>query len=1359
VRFFDDEEKSITDYDSVSIGLVSANEIRAWSHGEVRKPETINYRTYRCEKDGLFCEKIFGPEKDWECFCGKYKGIKYRNIVCDRCGVKVTTSKVRRERMGHINLAAPVVHIWFYKVNPSRIGMVCDLKASDLQQIIYFQKYVVVESDSKDPELQIGEVLTEEKFREFRRQDPTAFKALMGAEAITALLSQVNMQALMEEIEDGLANTTSAQMREYLIKRKRVVKAFHESKQDPCCMVLDVVPVIPAELRPLVPLESGNFATSDLNDLYRRVISRNNRLKKLIDLNAPEVIIRNEKRMLQQAVDSLFDNSRSKRPVVGTSARPLKSLTDMIKGKSGRFRENLLGKRVDYSGRSVIVVGPKMKLHQCGLPKKIALELYQPFIIRRLREKGLADTVKSAKKIIERGDRYENTDLWDIVEEVTSNHPVMLNRAPTLHRLGFQAFMPVLVEGDAIQLHPLVCSGFNADFDGDTMSVHLPLSREAVREATDLMLSTNNVFSPANGNPIITPTQDIVLGTYYLTYREPSDKVAKEDIVHFPNLETIHLALGEGKLTLHSLIRVPMERAVKGDDEGPAGRHIITTPGRVIFSEILDPEMSFYNMTMGKKALGMLISDSYEVCGINATVDVLDRLKEVGFIYATQSGLSFGYIDLVVETNKADVLAAGDKEVMAITKKYNKGVITNGERYNAVIDIWTKANQDISESLMEALKEDHRDGKRYLNPVYVMAHSGARGSPAQIRQLAGMRGLMSKPNGAVIEAPIKASFREGLTTREYFSSTHGARKGLADTALKTAESGYLTRKLVEVGQDIIVFEEDCGTIKGVTKETIYKGDKVEVALMDLIIGRVARDNIVDLITSEVVVRENEIITAEAARKVEQIHEKIRVRSPLTCQAKFGICQKCYGMDRSTGQQIKMGTAAGIIAAQSIGEPGTQLTMRTFHLGGTASRSIQASSVRCKNAGTIKYRGIKHVTNEDGEIMVLNRNGEVLIVDSKGRELESHPATSGAQIFFKEGATVKANATVMKWELYFSSIISEVEGRVLFEGLEEDVTYKEVVDPQTGLRHKVITEHKGNLHPQIIIQDKDGNTKGIYAIPEKAILEVDDGQELKPGVLVAKTPRAALKTMDITGGIPRITELLEVRKPKEPAIMSEVGGTVEIGGKKRGKRIVTVTTPTGEHIDYLVPLGKHLRVQSGDDIRAGEPMVEGSVNLQELLNIRGIEHVQSYMLIEVQKVYRYQDVAIDDKHFEIIISRMFKKVQIDSFGDADFMTDIVDRAKFEDKNRDLLEAGKRPATCTQILMGITKAGLMADSFVAASSFQETTKVLTEAAIAGKTDRLLGLKENVILGHKIPAGTGFKEGEKEIDQEAESFFALM
>ncbi|MBF0197393.1 MAG: DNA-directed RNA polymerase subunit beta' [Planctomycetes bacterium] len=1357
--YFEEEEKPQANYNAVSIGLVSPNDIRAWSHGEVRKPETINYRTYRCEKDGLFCEKIFGPEKDWECFCGKYKGIKYKGHVCDRCGVKITTSKVRRDRMGHINLAAPVVHIWFYKVNPSRIGMLLDIKTSDLQQVIYFQKYIVVESTSTEPELQVGEVLTEEKYREFRRQDPTAFKATMGAEAVRTLLNNTNMGALLETIETNLEITKSAQTREYLIKRKRVVKAFHESENDPAWMILDAIPVIPAELRPLVPLESGNFATSDLNDLYRRVISRNNRLKKLIDLNAPEVIIRNEKRMLQQAVDSLFDNSRSKRPVVGTSQRPLKSLTDMIKGKSGRFRENLLGKRVDYSARSVIVVGPNLKLHQCGLPKKIALELFQPFIIRRLREKGMADTVKSAKKILERSDRYENVDLWDIVEEVTQNHPVMLNRAPTLHRLGFQAFMPVLVEGDAIRLHPLVCSGFNADFDGDTMSVHLPLSREAVREATEYMLSTNNVFSPANGKPIISPSQDIVLGNYYLTYREEKDQTEAKDIVYFPNQETVFLALDERKVHLHTLIKVKMDKPVKGDDEGNAGRTIITSPGRIIFNDILDERMPYYNVIMGKKALGNLISDSYEINGINETVEMLDKLKDIGFKYATVSGLSFGYTDLDVTTNKFDLLEKSDKEVFKITRKYNKGVITNGERYNAVIDIWTKANQEISDNLMAALKDDTRAGKKYLNPVYVMANSGARGSPAQIRQLAGMRGLMSKPNGAVIEVPIKASFREGLTTREYFSSTHGARKGLADTALKTAESGYLTRKLVEVAQDVIVFEEDCGTIRGVTKEVIYKGDKIEVPLKDLIIGRVARDNIVDLITSEVITRENEIISIDMASRIEQLHEKIQVRSPLTCDSKFGICQKCYGQDRSTGDMVKMGTAAGIVAAQSIGEPGTQLTMRTFHLGGTASRSVQASSVRCKNAGFIKYRGIKHVTNEEGEILVLNRNGELLIVDEKGREMESHQVSSGAKIFYKDGDVVKANELLMQWELYFSSIITEVEGKVIFEGLEEDVTYKQVVDPQTGLKSKVITEHKGNLHPQVIIQGADGNNLGIYPIPEKAILEVDDGEVVKPGSLIAKTPRAAQKTMDITGGIPRITELLEVRKPKEPAIMTEISGEVEIGDKKRGKRVVTIMSASGEKIDYLVPLGKHLRVQSGDIVRAGDPLVEGSVNLQDLLNIRGLEHVQNYILMETQNVYRYQDVSIDDKHFEIIISRMFKKVQISDFGDSGFMTDIVDRVKFEDANKGLLEESKRPAKCKQILMGITKAGLMADSFIAASSFQETTKVLTEAAIAGKTDTLLGLKENVILGHKVPAGTGFKKGEKEIDPEAESFFALM
>ena len=1359
MNIFDEENQSVTDYDSVSISLVSPNDIRAWSYGEVRKPETINYRTYRCEKDGLFCEKIFGPEKDWECFCGKYKGIKYRNIVCDRCGVKITTSKVRRERMGHINLAAPAVHIWFYKVNPSRIGMLLDIKTSDLQQIIYFQKYIVVESTSKEPELQLRQVLTEEKYREYRRVDPNSFKALMGAEAVRSLLGQVDLQAMSDEITEGLEVTKSAQTREHLIKRKRVVKAFLGSDNDPAWMILDVLPVIPAELRPLVPLESGHFATSDLNDLYRRVISRNNRLKKLIDLNAPEVIIRNEKRMLQQAVDSLFDNSRSKRPVVGTSQRPLKSLTDMIKGKSGRFRENLLGKRVDYSARSVIVVGPSLKLHQCGLPKKIALELFQPFIIRRLRDKGLADTVKSAKKILEKTDRYENTELWDIVEEVTQNHPVMLNRAPTLHRLGFQAFLPVLVEGDAICVHPLVCSGFNADFDGDTMSVHLPLSREAVKEATELMLSTNNVFSPSNGKPIISPTQDIVLGTYYLTYREESETVKKDDMIKFPNLETVSLALSEGCINLHTLIQVVLDKPVKGDDEGPAGRLIITTPGRIIFNEILSEKMPYYNVLMGKSEINKIISDSYDYTGIDETVEILDKVKEVGFKYATVSGLSFGYTDLDVSTNKSELLEKSNKEVMKITKSYNRGTITNGERYNKVIDIWTTATQEISDNLMEALEKDSRNGKKYMNPVYVMAHSGARGSPAQIRQLAGMRGLMSKPNGSVIEVPIKASFREGLTTREYFSSTHGARKGLADTALKTAESGYLTRKLVEVAQDMIVFEEDCGTIRGITKEIIYKGDKVVVPLSESIEGRVARDNIVDLISSELIVEENQIISADMAKRIEQIHEKIRVRSPLSCDSKFGMCQKCYGQDRSTGEIVNMGTAAGIVAAQSIGEPGTQLTMRTFHLGGTASRSVQASTVRAKNTGTVKYRGIKFVVNEAGETLVLNRNGEVLVVDDKGRELEAHSVSSGAHVFLKDGDAITANDLIMQGELYFSSIICENGGKIVFEGLVEDVTFKTDVDTTTGMKNKVITEHKSNLHPQLILQDESGHNLGIYPMPEKAILEVADGEVIKPGTLLAKTPRAIQKTMDITGGIPRITELLEVRKPKEPAIMSEISGTVEIGDKKRGKRIVYIISQSGEKIEYLVPLGKHLRVQSGETVRAGDPLVEGSVNLQELLNIRGIEHVQSYILQETQNVYRYQDVTIDDKHFEIIIARMFKKVQITSFGDTSFTSDIIDRQKFEIANKELLEQGKKPAKCMQILMGITKAGLMADSFVAASSFQETTKVLTEAAIAGKVDNLLGLKENVILGHKIPAGTGFKAGEKDVDQERDSFFVLM
>ncbi|MBF0243848.1 MAG: DNA-directed RNA polymerase subunit beta' [Planctomycetes bacterium] len=1360
---FEEEENAVSDFDSVSIGLVSPNDIRSWSHGEVKKPETINYRTYRCEKDGLFCEKIFGPEKDYECFCGKYKGIKYRNIVCDRCNVKITSSRVRRERMGHINLAAPVVHIWFYKVNPSRIGMILDIKASDLQQVIYFQKYLV--TDTQVPvghedfnELCLGSVLTEDRYREFRRKDPNIFKAEMGAEAVRSLLKKTNLGNLLSDIEAAFSKTRSVQTKEHLMKRKRVVKAFLDSQNDPCWMILDVVPVIPAELRPLVPLESGNFATSDLNDLYRRVISRNNRLKKLVDLNAPEVIIRNEKRMLQQAVDSLFDNGRSKRPVVGTNQRPLKSLTDMLKGKSGRFRENLLGKRVDYSARSVIVVGPHLKLHQCGLPKKIALELFQPFIIRRLREKGLADTIRSAKKILERRDRYENTELWDILDEVTQNHPVMLNRAPTLHRLGFQAFMPVLVEGDAIQLHPLVCRGFNADFDGDTMSVHLPLSRESVREATEYMLSTNNVFSPANGAPIISPSLDIVLGTYYLTYIREED-IGRKDVIHFPNKEAVYLAQGEGKLTLHSAIRLRMPKRVIGIDEGEPGRVITTTVGRIMFNDILDARMPYYNTLMSGKALNSLISDCYGMVGIQDAVELLDRLKELGFTFATRSGVSFGHEDLKVNSNKKEVLERAEKQVLAITRKYNRGVITNGERYNQIIDIWTHSTQEISDDLLKAFKNDVRDGKKYLNPIYIMSDSGARGNPVQIRQLAGMRGLMSKPNGAVIEVPIKASFREGLSTSEYFSSTHGARKGLADTALKTAESGYLTRKLVEVAQDVIIFEEDCGTLKGITKEVIYKGEHVEVPLRDLIKGRVARDNIVDLVTSELIVKENEIITLEMAKKIEGMQEKIRIRSPLTCESKFGLCQKCYGLDLSNNKVVAMGVAAGIIAAQSIGEPGTQLTMRTFHLGGTASRTVAASNVRTKNDGFIKFRNLKTVTNDEGQILALNRNGEILVIDAKGRELESHSVTPGAVIFHKDGEEVKNKALLMQWELYFSPIICEVKGKIVFDGLKKDVTFKEEIDPQTGITKKVITEHKADLHPQIIVQDEDGANLRVYSIPEGAHLEINEGDTITPGSFVAKTPRELGRTMDITGGIPRVTELLEVRKPKQVAMMSEISGIVEIGDKKRGKRAVTVVSPTGERIEYLVPLGKHLRVQTGDMIRAGEALIEGSLDLHELLNIRGLEYVQRYLIDEIQNVYRYQSVPIDDKHFEIIISRMFRKVQIMDFGDSGFLTDMVDRIKLEMRNKELLAEGKRPATSRQMLMGITKAGLMAESFIAASSFQETTKVLTEAAIAGKVDYLLGLKENVILGHKIPAGTGFHGKEVKIDLEAESFFALM
>ncbi len=1373
----------VNDYSAVKISLARPHDIRSWSFGEVKKPETINYRTYRPEKDGLMCEKIFGPEKDWECSCGKYRGMKYKGMICDRCGVKVTHSRVRRKRMGHIELAAPVVHIWFFKAMPSRLGALLDMKTSSLEKVIYFQDYVVL--DPKDTPLKKQQLLTEEEFREARATyGDGAFEAEMGAEAVRKLLLSLDLVTLSKDLRIELATTNSKQKKKDLVNRLKIVEAIRDSENKPEWIVLDVIPVIPPDLRPLVMLDSGNFATSDLNDLYRRIINRNNRLKKLVDLNAPEVIIRNEKRMLQQSVDALFDNNRCKRPVLASSNRPLKSLTDMIKGKQGRFRENLLGKRVDYSARSVIVVGPNLRLHQCGLPKKIALELYQPFIIRRLKELGHADTIKSAKKMLERKD----AEVWDILEEVIRNHPVLLNRAPTLHRMGIQAFEPMLVEGNAIKLHPLVCKGFNADFDGDQMAVHLPLSIEAQVEAHTLMLSTNNIFSPANGAPIISPSQDVVMGCYYLTMLLPGRK--GEGMV-FKNVEEVELAHSLGKVDTHAKIRVklPAGRRLKTDVEalGKPGAVIETTVGRVLFNSILPVGMLFYNIPMRSSELARVISDCYQALGRRKTIDLLDNMNRVGFSWSTRSGLSFATDDLITPANKGRIIGSAEKDVMKIMKLYQRGVITDGERYNQVLDAWTHAREQITKEMMAELEQDTdaRDTRRagYVNPIFLMAHSGARGGVEQIRQLAGMRGLMAKPSGKIIETPIKANFREGLTVLEYFSSTHGARKGLADTALKTADSGYLTRKLADVAQNVVVTMHDCGTTQGIDKTVIYRGEKVEVSLADSIRGRISRANIVNPISDEVVVNEDDLITPKMARQIEELGlEKIQVRSALTCEAPLGVCRLCYGMDLSTGSMVEEGMAVGIIAAQSIGEPGTQLTMRTFHIGGVGQRAIEENESRAKRAGTVKFTRLRTVQNEQGEQIVLARNGEIAIVDPKGRELEKFEIPAGAILKVADNDEVKPGAVLVQWDPHSIPILSEVAGKVRYEDVIEGETLRVEKDPSGHLR-RMVMEHKGVYHPQVVLEDESGKILDFYYLPEKAYIEVSTGEKVAAGHVLAKTPREASGTQDITGGLPRVTEIFEARKPKDPAIMAEIDGKVELlGEKRRGKRTIVVRNESGVEREHLVTHGKHLRVHAGDIVKAGEALVDGPLVPHDILRISGEEEVQRYLVREIQNVYRSQRVDIDDKHIEIIVSQMLRKVKIETVGDTDLLPgSVLDKFEFKQAN-DKIASGLRitdkgdsefavgsvvpkdvlaqtnaqievlggtpakgtkpkPATASTQLLGITKASVQSSSFISAASFQETTKVLTEAALAGKVDNLVGLKENVILGHLIPAGTGF------------------
>ena len=1377
----------INDYGSVKISLASPNDIRSWSFGEVRKPETINYRTYRPEKDGLFCERIFGPERDWECACGKYKGTKFKGIICDRCGVKVTHSRVRRKRMGHINLAAPVVHIWFFKAIPNRLGNLLAMKTADLEKIIYFQEYVV--TDAGQTPLKAGQLITEEEFRDAGEKYGKAFKASMGAEAIRALLENLDLEEIGIQLRQAIAKTNSKQKIKELTKRLKIINQVMNSKNKPQWMVMEVIPVIPPDLRPLVLLERDNFATSDLNDLYRRIINRNNRLKKLMDLNAPEVIIRNEKRMLQQAVDSLMDNGRCRRSVLGSNNRPLKSLTDMIKGKQGRFRENLLGKRVDYSARSVIVVGPDLKLFQCGLPKKIALELYQPFIIRKLKQHGLADTIKSAKRMIERRDEQ----VWDILEEVIHQHPVLLNRAPTLHRMGVQAFEPVLVEGNAIMLHPLACKGFNADFDGDQMAVHLPLSVEAQAETHILMMTTTNIFSPANGSPMVGPSQDMVMGNYYLTNLAPLVDSESEKVRAFRDSFEAMMAYEMGKIGLHTRIKVRLdiERVVTDSGEIENPTLIETTVGRCIFNDILPEGMPFYNITMAQKKLSQVISDCFKYAGSAETVDLLDRIKNLGFRHATLAGLSFGIMDLKIPVRKAEIIGETEKKVNKIRKNYNDGVLTEGERYNQVIDAWTNARVAVTNEMMRGLKEDTKDdGTPYLNPIFLMSDSGARGSVDQIQQLAGMRALMAKPSGEIIETPIKSNFREGLTVLEYFSSTHGARKGLADTALKTANSGYLTRKLIDVAQNVIIIERDCQTLQGITKGIVSRGEQVDIPLSQLVTGRTARDNIRNPITDEMIVRENEVITPEAAVKIEALGlDAVRVRSPLTCDSPFGICAKCYGWDMSTGRLVEEGSSVGIVAAQSIGEPGTQLTLRTFHTGGVAERAILEREQRATHAGKVQYRDINAVETKQGTgktvTVALKRNGEVGILDAKDRELDRFKVPYGAIVLVEDNQKVKMGVLLFTWDPHRTPILAEVPGLIRFVDIVEGETIG-IEEERKGQAGKpVVIEHKGDKHPQIIIEDPDGKILDVHYLPAGARIEVVEDQQVQAGQLLAHQPRASGGTQDITGGLPRVTEVFEARKPKDPAAMAEISGRVELrSDKRKGKMTITIRSESGMEKEHHVPRDRHLNVHTGDLAEAGDALTDGPLVPHDILRIKGEEALQRYLTIEIQNVYRSQNVNINDKHIEIICSQMMRKVEIESVGDSSFLPgEVVDKFVFRKENEKLtsslkvsdvgdaadLEVGQivdkkelaainekigslsgqsasgkkpKPATAKTLLLGITKASLWSESFIAAASFQETTKVLTEASLAGKTDQLHGLKENVILGHLIPAGTAFK-----------------
>jgi len=1439
-------------YFGIQIALASPEQIHKWSHGEIKKPETINYRTFKPERDGLFCAKIFGPTKDYECNCGKYKRMKHRGVICEKCGVEVIQSKVRRERMAHIELATPVSHIWFLKSLPSKIGNLLDLTLKNMEKVLYFDSYIVL--DPKNTSLTKGQLLSDEKYMEALEEYGSKFDAGIGAEAVQALLESINLEELYHELKADIKATGSVAKRQKLSKRLKIVDAFRKSGVDPTWMVMSVIPVLPPDLRPLVPLEGGRFATSDLNDLYRRVINRNNRLKRLIDLKAPDIIVRNEKRMLQESVDVLFDNGRHGRVITGTNKRPLKSLSDTLKGKQGRFRQNLLGKRVDYSGRTVITVGPDLRLHQCGLPKKMALELFKPFVYFRLEQKGLVSTVKSAKKMVER----EIPEVWDTLDEVVKEYPVLLNRAPTLHRLGIQAFEPILIEGKAIQLHPLVCTAFNADFDGDQMAVHVPLSVESQIEARVLMLSSNNILSPANGSPIIVPSQDIVLGTYYMT-RGVAGRRGEGKI--FANVEEVQAAYDAKEVDLHAKITVRMQgkrhettvgrvlmweiipqvdilelRHIQVDTEEEALEVFdLINKGRVFsglvkkfsqspdkenkgligklsfnefrslfgcleadidavfslkvgdasnaifadkayhFFEILSKEPAIpydiVNEVMDKKMLRQLVDYVYRNLGPKATVILSDRLKNIGYKYSTQGGLSIAIDDMIIPAAKWDILNKAESQVSEIGRQYTEGLITQGEKYNKIVDIWAKATDDVANEMMESMKLERageksskaaKKGKQKsshaesFNPIFMMADSGARGSKDQMRQLAGMRGLMAKPSGEIIETPISANFREGLSVLQYFISTHGARKGLADTALKTANSGYLTRRLADVAQDCVVTEPDCGTTAGVEVEPLMEGGEIIQRLGERILGRTLAEDIHDPYTDEVVTQAGAAIDEAAVQKIEDTGvSNVKLRSVLTCKSKVGVCSKCYGRDLAHGRLVEIGQAVGILAAQSIGEPGTQLTMRTFHIGGTASRRVEQADIRSRTDGEIKYVDLKVAKNSEGQLVVMNRRGgKFTIISKTGRELETFPVIYGAHIQVKDGGKVKAGDLLATWDPFTTPIISEVNGTVKFGDIIAGQTMQEKVDPVTGKSSQTVIESRsGDERPRISIKDADGKTAKLpessamarYILPVNAILLVEETDAVKAGDVVAKLPRATTKTKDITGGLPRVAELFEVRKPKEVAVLSEIDGYVSISkSTKKGKQRVSITpVDVGDKKEYLIPRGKHINVYEGDYIRAGEPLIGGSAVPQDILSIKGEVALARYLVDEVQEVYRLQGVRINDKHIEVIVRQMMRRVKVLTVGDTDFITEEqVDRIKFEEANKAVIEKGGKPATAEPLILGITKASLSTDSFISAASFQETTKVLTDASVSGKVDSLRGLKENVIMGRLIPAGTGLR-----------------